>query len=409
MKIALYYPWVYLPSGAERSILALTGCSRHEWTIFTHRFEPENTFPDFRNRRVVEFPRVSVRRSLGGVVRASARIARQRLPLDDFDALLVVSEGIGDLIVFRNSHLPTLCVCLTPLRIACDASYAESHFRNVPTWKRWMIMLAAAVFRTIDRAAWKHYRHVICISQETKRRVLGAGLAPEEKLEVAHVGLGCHPDAPSDEFDEFFLLPGRIMWTKNIELGISAFIAFKRSDARFANFRLVVAGIVDEKSRSYFARLRELADQRSDIEFRIFPSDEELARLYHTCYAVLFTAFNEDWGIVPLEAMAFGKPVIACDRGGPRETVVNGSNGFLDEPDPEAFARRMAVLASDPSLARQLGRNGVLHSRGYSWATFVGRIDDHLEQIVATQVGDVSRLRLASTAERDVEAPASTG
>jgi hypothetical protein len=43
MKVALYYPWVYLTSGAERTILELTGRSRHEWTIFTNRFEPENT------------------------------------------------------------------------------------------------------------------------------------------------------------------------------------------------------------------------------------------------------------------------------------------------------------------------------------------------------------------------------
>ena len=51
MKVALYYPWVYLTSGAERTILELTAHSRHQWTIFTNRFDPDGTFPGVRPSR----------------------------------------------------------------------------------------------------------------------------------------------------------------------------------------------------------------------------------------------------------------------------------------------------------------------------------------------------------------------
>jgi glycosyltransferase involved in cell wall biosynthesis len=180
-------------------------------------------------------------------------------------------------------------------------------------------------------------------------------------------------------FEPFFLLPGRIMWTKNIELGIAAFKEFCRTSGS-SQFRLVIAGMVDAKSEGYFAQLRHLAADNARIEFRIAPGDEEMADLYRTCYGVLFTAFNEDWGLVPLEAMSFAKPVIATDSGGPRESVTP-QTGFLEPPDPSSFARRMHELASDPLLAREMGRAGRARARLFSWDHYVRRIDDVLEQL----------------------------
>jgi glycosyltransferase involved in cell wall biosynthesis len=90
---------------------------------------------------------------------------------------------------------------------------------------------------------------------------------------------------------------------------------------------------------------------------------------------------NEDLGIVPLEAMAFGKPVIAVNRGGPTETIQHEVQGFLEEPTPEAFADRMAELYFDSSRAVAMGRLGFQHARLFSWDHFVGRIDDLLEEI----------------------------
>ena len=53
---------------------------------------------------------------------------------------------------------------------------------------------------------------------------------------------------------------------------------------------------------------------------------------------------NEHFGIVPLEAMAAARPVIACNSGGPRESVLHGTTGFLCRPDPVAVAAAMAQL-----------------------------------------------------------------
>ena len=86
-------------------------------------------------------------------------------------------------------------------------------------------------------------------------------------------------------------------------------------------------------------------------------SDEQRAALLAACVAVLYTPQNEHFGIVPLEAMAAGRPVIACDSGGPTESVVPGVTGFLCRPSPSHFADAMGKLLVQSDMTTC----GVLH------------------------------------------------
>src|SRR5688572_12809066 len=368
-RIALYYPWIYLTSGAERTILELIAHSRHEWTVFTNHYDRAATFPGFADRRVVELTRVPVKRSMRSVAVAAWHIVTQRLPLEEFEALVIVSEGLGDLVVFRNADRPVLCICLTPLRPVFDEKYRDRALAARGRIGRLAYRAGALAFKALDRLAWRKYERLFCISAERRRRAMVGGVAVEEKLDVVHVGLGVRADKPSDRFEPFFLIPGRIMWTKNLELGIEAFRRFAATE-QGGGFRLVIAGMVDAKSRPYLERLRGIAADLPNVEFRHAPSDAELADLYARCYGVIFPAFNEDWGIVPLEALAFGKPVVATDSGGPREVLLRGIHGFLESPDPAAFAARLVELASNPLLARRMGRAGFHHVARFSWERY---------------------------------------
>jgi len=380
MRVALYYPWIYLTSGAERVILELSGRSRHEWTVFTSHFEPQNTFPEFSQRRVMELGDVPVSRNIGSVLMAAWNVLNLKLPLEGFDVLLVVCEGIGDFVLFRNDTLPALSVCLTPLRLAFDKEY-RSRALGKRSWReRLTIKLGAWAFGILDRLAWRRYQRVFCISEEVKKRALAGKLSSPGKLEVAYVGLGFEPKAPSDRFERFFLVPGRIMWTKNIQLAIQAFREFRERNPTLRDFHLIIAGIVDKKSEPYYKELRALGEAAGNVEFRMFPGDAELAELYSRCYAVLFTAFNEDWGIVPLEGMAFGKPVICVNRGGPCESVQDGVNGFLEPPDAERFAERMRELADNPERAAAIGRAGHNSVQRFNWDSFTARIDEEIDR-----------------------------
>jgi alpha-1,3/alpha-1,6-mannosyltransferase len=142
----------------------------------------------------------------------------------------------------------------------------------------------------------------------------------------------------------------------------------------------VVAGAVDEKSRPYLADLRSRATGL-DVAFEVDPTDARLSELYRSCALLLFTARNEDFGIVPLEAMASGAPVLAVDSGGPRETVVHGSTGWLEPRDPERFADRVLEVLDAPDGAVAMREAAVARAAAFTWDAFAQRVDDVMEEV----------------------------
>ncbi len=380
-RVALYYPWIYVRSGVERVILEIVRRSRHRYTVFTNHVNYAQTYPEFRELpNLVVLGRVPVERSFGAVLRAARTIAAQKLDLADCDALLVSSEGLGDLITFRNHAKPVLCFCHTPARPVYDPVYRASWLAAHPG-ARIPLALYSFVYRLVTRRAWRHYRRVFANSREVAGRIAAGRLCPPDRVEVLHPGVDVERIRPSFTCEPYFLCAGRIKWTKNVALAIAAFREFQRTRRDAGRWRLVIAGGVDEASRGYLAGLEERARERPGITFHLDPSTEELERLYDRASAVMFPSLNEDWGIVPLEAMAFGKPVLAVNRGGPTESVVDDETGYLLEPTAAAFAAAMARLAADPALGARLGRQAAEHVRRYSWEAFVRRLDEYIEDI----------------------------
>ena len=350
--------------------------SRHDWTLYTNHFEPASTFAEFAGLRVIELRPVSVRRTLADVARAGITLMTQRLDLSQHDALIVVSEGLGNLVAARST-IPTSCVCLTPLKIAYDDETRRRYFARGGAGIHHR--LAIRLYAEFERRAWKRYIRVFCDSGETRRRLLDARLVDERRLDVVHPGVDSDRFRPTGEREPFFLVPGRIMWSKNIELAIRAWRRFK-PDPTSGLFRLVVVGMVDEKSRPYLGQLRKLAGERSDITFVESPDDCELLRLYQWCHAAIVPSLNEDWGLVALEAMACGKAVLATDRGGLRESVIDGETGFLCRDDEEVFEQAIARLVSLPSsVLDRIGLRARARAADFTWGAFVDRIDAHID------------------------------
>jgi glycosyltransferase involved in cell wall biosynthesis len=392
MRLAIYYPWVYLTSGAERTILEIARRSQHSVTVFTNRYEPEATFPELKEVDIRVQGEVTVKRSLAGVTSAFARILGQRLDLDEFDALLVVCEGLGDLAALR-SRIPTFNLCLTPLRIAFDPVYRRRYLDDCPPLRRATIEIGCRFFRVFDRLAWRRYQHVFAISEEIRGRILAGKLASQDRISVLNPGIELSSFTPGIPAEKTFFVPGRIMWTKNLELAIQAFQQFREGRSDASEWRLRIAGIVDKKSEPYLQRLRDLAGGDPAIEFRLRPTDEEMREFYQRCFGTLFTAFNEDWGLVIIEAMASAKPVVAVDRGGPREILRHEEDGLLAAPDPASFASAMQRLADDSNFYGRLSASAVQGSKRFGWPAFVEALDDAIERGART----ARRPRLVTT------------
>ena len=377
MRLALYHPWVYLRSGVERWMVEVIHRSRHDWTVYTHHYEPAATYPEVAGLKVVALaPEVSVRRSLVPLARAATTLLRAQLP--QHEGLLVSSEGLGDLVALR-SRVPTAAYCHTPLKILHDPAAAAMVRES--TGRRLAVRAIGPVFDAVDRRAWRHYDHVLANSSETLARITAAGLRPRGPLEVLEPGVnGFWWDGPLvQEREPVLLYAGRIMWQKNIELAIDTV-------RELPGYRLVVAGMVDEKSKGYVADLRARA-AGLPVSFEIAPPDERLRELYRQATALLFTPRNEDFGMVVLEAMAAGTPVLAVDAGGPRGIVRHGVDGWLLPPDPQAFAACVRSFG-DLSPMRSAARTAA-QARG--WDAHAARIDDVMEGLASEQRGQLRR------------------
>jgi len=379
-RVALYYPWIYVRSGVERVILEIVRRSRHRYTVFTNHVNYAQTYPEFSQlANLVVLEQVPVARTFGAVLRAARTIVAQRLDLAGFDALLVSSEGLGDLITFRNHSKPVFCFCHTPVRPVYDPVYRATWLAN-HRGGRIPLTLYSFAYHWVTRLAWRHYRRVFANSREVAGRIAAGSLCASDKVEVLHPGVDVDAIRPCFEYDHYFLYAGRMKWTKNVELAIDAFSTFQ-AQGEAGKWRLVIAGGVDASSREYVAALRRRAGVDGAITFVENPSDADLAGLYARCRALIFPSLNEDWGIVPLEAMAHGKPVLAVNRGGPMESVVDGETGYLLEPTAAAFASAMQRLAAHPALGERLGQCAAERVRRFSWEEFVRRLDDYIEEI----------------------------
>lgn len=161
---------------------------------------------------------------------------------------------------------------------------------------------------------------------------------------------------PGTRLDHFFTV-SRLDAPKRVALIVDAMRAVR------TDLPLLIAGTGPEE-----ASLREAASGDARIRFLGYQSDAQVAQLYRDALAVPFTPYQEDYGLIAMEAMQSGKAVITTlDAGGPCELVEDGDNGIVCEANASALASAMQRLADDPSLASAMGRRGLARGAAVTW------------------------------------------
>ena len=178
---------------------------------------------------------------------------------------------------------------------------------------------------------------------------------------------------------------------KNLVLALDALADMERRDPAAARgCHLVLAGGYDPQNEENISHLAELhahavaADVAERVTFLKSPSDAAKRALLRAATAVIYTPDREHFGIVPLEAMYCGTPVVAAASGGPLETVVSGETGLLCPPQPAQFAAALLQILADPERARQMGAAGrrrVLER--FSFQAFGDRLEEIVKEVVA--------------------------
>ncbi|KRX99387.1 Alpha-1,3/1,6-mannosyltransferase ALG2, partial [Trichinella pseudospiralis] len=164
----------------------------------------------------------------------------------------------------------------------------------------------------------------------------------------------------------YFLSLNRFEPKKNVELAIYAFLNLRETltEEHKDAVQLVIAGGYDPQLKinlDYFAHLLKLCKRLNLNNFVSFvesPTEELKISLIVNCTALVYTPSNEHFGIVPLEAMYCQVPVIACNSGGPMETILHEKTGYLVPSDPQAFADVMIKFVEDATLKTKFGQAG---------------------------------------------------
>lgn len=364
-RIALIHDWLNQYGGAERVLEVLHALFPNA-PIYTSLYEPRVMPAAYRSWDI----RTSFMQHLPLAKRHHQPfmplypLAFEQFDLSGYDLVLSIKSAFCHGVITRpeTAHV---CYCLTPTRFLWQFhDYARRE--RIGRLGRLLLPLFLSQARLWDRAAADRVDDFVAISRAVAARVAKIYRRPAV---VIHPPIDCRAFQPADEHGDYYLVVSRLIPYKRIDLAIQACTALRRP--------LKVVG-----SGRDAPRLARLAGPT--VEFLGRVPEAGLRALYAGCRALLFPG-EEDFGLVPLEAQASGRPVIAFAAGGALDTVRDGLTGVLfREQTVEALTAAIArfeTLRLDPRVMRA-------HAAQFDVSVFARRLLAHLAAVVARGATD---------------------
>jgi glycosyltransferase involved in cell wall biosynthesis len=231
--------------------------------------------------------------------------------------------------------------------------------------------LFASVNRLLHPMLARSALRLITVSAFSRGELARWCRVPEDKFDIVPCGadhiLAREPDTAAlaghgIEPQRYLLAVGSVSPNKNLGLALEAFRRLNRSD-----IKLVVVGADNPK---VFADPR-LGSQPGVVALGYVP-DAALRALYENALCLVFPSLYEGFGIPPQEAMLCGCPVIVSDTPALRETCRDAAL-YCDPHDPDQLAGRIAAVAGDEALRRQLHDRGLVNAGRYTWSSAAER------------------------------------
>lgn len=341
MRIAFVHEYLNQFGGAERMLLAL--CAMFpDAPIYTLFYDKNATGGVFEGRDI----RTSFLQNLPFVKKYHRGfpllmpLAIEQFDFSNFDVVVSISASFAKGIITKP-YTKHICICLTPPRFLWDDSHKFVEEFGYPKLIRNILPPFISYLRVWDREASYRVDEFWAISEFIKERIRKYY---SKDSEVIYPPVSVSKFHISNEPGGYFLMTGRLVAYKRFDLGVKAFAKL--------GLPLKIVGIGSELKK---LRYCATALRAKNIEFLGLVSDTQLAELYSKAKALVFPQ-EEDFGIVPLEAMASGRPVIAFRSGGAVETIVEGKTGvFFDEQTVESLAyavKSFDAIKLDPNDCR---------------------------------------------------------
>jgi glycosyltransferase involved in cell wall biosynthesis len=330
-KIAIYYDSLISQGGAERVVIQLANHLNAD--IITSGYNPEITKWMPIKGRVIDLGNFSMKffKPLGILFEAPLRyIFNNKSQNYDINIYCGFTSIYG-----AKKGKTNIWRCFTPNRIMYDLK--EEKQKNSGLLKRLAFTLHVFLFNKLDQSFVKNrFDKILVQSKNVQKRI--------KKYYDINAGLIYDPVDTKNyhfkKYGDFYLSVSRLFPEKRVEMIVDAFL-------EMPDKKLIIVGDGPDK-----ATIMKKIKNAKNIQILTNVSENKLFELYANCIATVYMPKNEDYGLIPLESMAAGKPCIAANEGGCKETVINGKTGMLINADKEHIIA--AVKKLNPETVKKM-------------------------------------------------------
>ena len=362
MKIALVSPYdLAYPGGVGNHISAL----EHQFTKMGHDVRviaPASKAISAFGDRFINLGRPWPSPSSGSVARVTFTpwLSSQVKP--------VLNREKFDIIHLHEPLCPMLCTTVLHLsRTVNVGTFHAVDSRGYSLWKPFTVLFLKKWFRKLNGK--------IAVSRPAmefiSRHFPGEYTVIPNGVDLEHFSPDVPPIDESCDGKINILFVGRLEKRKGVNYLLNAYRQVKQE---IGNCRLILVGPSTRWSRRYERQVKQSG--LADIVFRGYVSYAELPRYYQTADIVCSPATGkESFGLVLLEAMAMGKPIVASNIGGYASVATHGVEGLLVPPrDERMLARALISLATDAQLRQEMGARGRVKAAEYGWEHIAQRV-----------------------------------
>lgn len=334
MRIALVHDYLVQYGGGERVLEALCELFPRA-PIYTLVYDEKNILGAFKDRmiRTSFLQKIPLARSKHRLFPLLMPLAIEEFDLSKYDLVISTSNSYAKGINATSMHI---CYCHTPMRYAWDDCHKYLREFGYPSILKKVVPFAMNYIRLWDRVSAERVNYYIansqCVANRIKKYYRKDSTIIYPPVDISHFQI-------SDTIEDYFLIVSRLLPYKRFDIAIQAF--------KKLGIPLKIIGEgPDEK------RLKKMARGVANIEFLGRLPDNKVEEYFSKCQAFIFPS-EEDFGIVQVEAMASGRPVIAYRAGGALEIVEEGKTGlFFDEQISESLEQALVNFKSKDFDAR---------------------------------------------------------
>ncbi|UOF91471.1 glycosyltransferase [Fodinisporobacter ferrooxydans] len=366
MKVAFVHDWLTNMGGSEKVLLKLHELFP-EAPIFTSVYNPENLDKEFKNIKVISsfLQKVPLSQQKYQLLLPFMPMAFEQFNLSEYDLIISSSHACAKGVISSPDAIH-ICYCHTPMRYAWSGYHEYQSKEKIGFIKKVLMMSTIHYLRMWDKLSSERVDYFIANSNEVAKRIKKYY---RRKAIVIHPPVSVPENYTKNDSKDFYLMVSRLVAYKRVDLAIESF--------NKTNRKLVIIGSGPE-----LKRLKKIAGPNIQLLGR--QSDDVVRSYFEKCKAFIFPG-EEDFGITPVEAQSFGKPVIAYGKGGVLDTVIDGKTGlFFYDQNVEALNQAVEEFEKKSFDSKFIFE----HAQSFSNEMFLQKIKMFIQNVIDNKTGN---------------------